>query len=267
MLNDYFDKSIDRISGKENILSTLNNRQQKLAPLIVLAIGSITFLPFYKYQTATISLVLSYISAIAYSAPPFRLKEKDVWGIICASLGQRVFPLLIIYSFFEHFKLDTILFIGLSFLIGLRWILIHQLLDRDRDLKTNVRTFVACTSKEKAHGLILFLFALESMSAVAFLGTITYNVPITLPLMVAYLVYELYLYPFWKKLGLKRMLCSYDFAPLADFYFFWLPLCMSIMLACLISPLFLVVTALEILWKTRYLKFDIGLVRKRRKHI
>jgi len=267
MLNDYFDKSIDRTSGKESVLGMLKNRQQKLALLIVLVIGPITFIPFYKYQIATIFLLLSYMSAIVYSAPPLRLKEKGTWGIICASLGQRVFPLLITYSVFEHFKLDTIVFVGLSFLIGLRWILVHQLLDRDRDLKTNVQTFVTCTSKEKAYDLILFLFALEFISAVIFVWTIAYTAPFILPLAIAYLVYELYLYPFWKKLGLKRMICSYDFAPLADFYFFWLPLCMSIMLVYLLSPLFFAVVAVEILWKIGYLRFDVGLVRMRRKNM
>lgn len=263
MLNDYFDRSIDRASGKLNILGTLPDRQQKIALLTVLIIGFIAFIPFFDYKTAMFFLFVSYISAIFYSTPPFRFKEKGVAGVICASLGQRVFPLLVVYSIFEHFKFDSFFLIILSFLIGLRWILIHQLLDRDKDLMANVHTFVACTSEQKVYNLMLFLFIAELISVVAFMGIITQTVSFLLPVPIIYLAFQLYFYPLWKHIGLKRIFCSYNFAPLADFYFLWLPLSTSIILACLINPLFLTLTAMEALWKVEYLKFDVRLIKIR----
>lgn len=263
MLNDYSDRFVDRGSGKENVMGSLSDWQQVLVLVTTLSISLIAFIPFYHYQFAVVSLFFSYISSILYSTRPFRLKEKGHWGIICVSLAQRVFPLLIIFGIFEYFRLDTVIFLALSFLIGLRWILIHQLLDRDKDIQTKVETFAVSKAPERTYNVMLCFFIIEVISAVVLVGMITYTVHLMLPLLIAYFLYELYLYPLWKKLGFKRVLASYDFAPLADFYFFWLPLWMSILLGCLNSNFF-IITAIEIVWKVRYIKFDIGLIRLRR---
>jgi 4-hydroxybenzoate polyprenyltransferase len=267
MLNDYCDRFIDRISGKENVMSCLPNWQQMLALTIALFISLTSFIPFYQYKIAIILLFLSYLFSILYSASPFRLKEKGMWGIICATLAQWVFPLLIVFAIFEHFRPDAAFFALLSFLIGVRWMMIHQFLDRDKDIQANVQTFVSTKAPETTYDMMLFFFATEIVSAVALVGIITYyTVSCFLPLLIAYFLYELYLYPLWKKIGFKRMLSSYDFAPLADFYFLWLPLCMSILLGCL-NSYFFIVTFIEILWKVRYIKLDIGLVRLRRQRL
>ena len=262
MLNDYYDRFVDRISGKENVMDGLRDWQQIFALAIALSTGLIVFIPFYQYKLATISLFFSYLSSILYSARPFRLKEKGVWGITCVSLAQRVFPLLIVFAIFEHFRFDTLVFATLSFFIGLRWILVHQLLDREKDVRADVETFAISKAPEKTYDVMLFFFAMEVISVVALVGMITYTMPFVLPLLIAYFFYELYLYPFWKKIGFKRMLSSYDFAPLADFYFFWLPLWLSILLGCL-NPYFFVIAAVEMLWKARYIKFDVELIKLR----
>lgn len=266
MLNDYCDKFFDRVSGKENAMSRLTNWQQILALITALFIGLVAFVPFYQYKFAIVLLFLSYLSSILYSAFPFRFKEKGIWGITCATLAQRVFPLLIVFAIFEHFQPDAIFFALLSFLIGVRWMLIHQCLDRDKDIQANVQTFVSTKAPETTYNMMLFFFAIEIVSAVVLVGTITYyTVSRFLPLLIAYFLYELYLYPLWRKIGFKRMLSSYDFAPLADFYFFWLPLWMSILLGCL-NPWFFIITATEILWKIRYIKSDLGFIRLRRQY-
>lgn len=263
MLNDYSDKFVDRISGRENVMDSLNNWQEILALVSALSIGLVVFIPFYQYKLATITLFFSYLSSVLYSTYPFRLKEKGIWGIICVSLSQRVFPILIVFAIFEHFRLDTLIFSIISFLIGFRWILVHQLLDRNKDMQANVRTFAASEGLESTYNLLLLSFAIEIISAVVLVVFITYHIGLgMLPLLIAYFIYELYVYPFFKKLGFKRMLSSYDFAPFADFYFFWLPLWISILLGWL-NPLFFVISVLEILWKVRYIKFDIWLIRLR----
>lgn len=262
-LNDHFDKSVDMIACKENVMSHLPNWQQMLALTCALSTSLVAFFPFYQYSSATTLLFLSYLSSILYSTPPFRLKEKGLLGIVCASLVQRVLPVLIVFSIFGHFGFDALIFAVFSFLLGLRWILVHQLLDRNKDIQAKVETFVAIRTPERTYSLMLFLFALEIASAMALVGTITYHTSLLLvPLPITYLLYELYLYPLWKRFGFKRMLCSYDFAPLADFYFFWLPFSISIILGWL-NPSFFVISALEILWKIRYVRYDIGLIRLR----
>lgn len=262
MLNDYFDKTVDKVSGKENIMSLLTNWQQILVLIIALLIGFIAFIPFYQHKFAVVLLSLSYLTSILYSAPPFRLKERGIWGVIYVSLAQRVFPILIVFAILEHCRLDTFLFAILSFLIGLRWILVHQIFDYDMDKQANVETFVISRAPIGIYNIMLFFFAIEIIFTAALLGIIYTAVPLILPLLIAYFLYELYLYPFWKKLGFRRILISYDFAPLADFYYFWLPLWLSLLLGCLNSQFFIIV-GVEILWKVRYIKFDIGLIKLR----
>jgi len=266
MMNDYFDQSADRIAGKENFLSTLIGWQQTLALSTAFIVGTIALTPFYQQQTAVIMLILSYLFAVLYSAPPFRLKGRGILGIACASLGQRVFPLLVVYSVFEHFGLDTIIFVALSFLIGIRWILIHQLLDRENDLRANLQTYASSKPLEKTLDVTRFTLAIEIALALLFLVVAAAEIPAFLPLGVSYLLYELYLFPLWRKMGLRNMLCSYKYAPLADFYYLWLPFGLSILLG-LANLTFFLIVALEILWKVNYIRFDIDFIRLRRRQL
>lgn len=261
MLNDYSDKFVDKVSGKVNFMNQLSNRQQIFGLALVLFIGLIAFIPFYKHKFAVIFVFLSYLSSILYSAHPFRLKGKGVWGIICVSLAQWVFPVLIVFGIFDHFELDTLLLVLLSFLIGLRWILVHQLIDRDNDIQANIKTFAINESPTKIYCLMLFLFAIELISMIGVLGVMTYTLSLIVLLpILAYFIFELYLSPFWIKLGLKRIITSYDFAPLADLYFLWLPLWLSILLGYS-NPWFFIVTVIEILWKKDYIKLYVDLIK------
>lgn len=267
MLNDYSDKFVDKISGKLNVMSDLSNQQQMLALAIALFVGLIGFIPFYQYKFVVIFIFLSYLFSILYSTYPFRLKEKGVWGIMCASSAQWVLPVLIVFGIFEHFGLDTFLFAILSFLIGLRWILVHQLIDRDKDIQAGIQTFAAGRSSTRVYNVMRFFFAIEVVMLTGLIGTMAYTMSFKMiPLLIAYFIFELYLFPLWKKLGFRRALASYDFAPFADFYFFWFPLWLSILLGCL-NPWFFIITGIEILWKKDYIKSDIRLIRLRRQCI
>jgi len=267
MLNDYSDRFIDKAAGKPNTMNRLSNQKQILVLTIALLLGLTAFIPFYQYKFAIIFLFLSYLSSILYSTYPFKLKEKGTSGIICASLAQWVLPTLIVFSIFEHFALDTILFAILSVLIGLRWILVHQLIDRSRDIQTNVRTFAVARTSTKTFSIMRTLFVLELLAMLGFMGLVAYAISLkALVPIVAYVIFEMYLLPFWRKQGFRRILASYDFAPLADLYFFWFPLWFSILLGCL-NPWFFVVTAVEILWKKDHIRSDIRFIRLRRQHI
>jgi hypothetical protein len=214
MLNDYFDKSIDMISGKPNAIDSLSDWQQIFALLIAPLIGFIAFIPFYQYKFAVMFVLLSYLFSILYSAYPFRLKDKGVLGIIQA----------------------------------------------------DIETFAVARTPARTYSILQSLFAIELILMVGLLGVMAYTLSFKmLPLIFAYFVFELYLSPFWKKLGFRRILASYDFAPLANFYFLFLPLWLSILLGCL-NPWFFIITAIEILWKQNYIDFDIYLVRLRRQH-
>lgn len=263
-LNDYFDKSIDKVSGKQSILSSIGSQRQVLVLCTLLLFGLISFIPFYQYKFAVVFLLLSYISSILYSAYPFRLKEKGIWGIICVSLAQWVFPALIVFGIFKHFAIDTLLWVIFLLLLGLRWVLVHQLIDWSKDIRTDIMTFAVIKTPIGTLRIMRFLFAFELISLLSLLAVISINTTfMVLFPVIAYFIFGLYLYSFWNKLGLKYILSSYEFSPFADLYFFWYPLWFSILLGCL-NHWFFIITVLEILWKKDYLKSDIKLIILRR---
>lgn len=265
MLNDYADQVIDQITKKKNIIGTFKKWHQIIILVIFFFIGLISYIPIYKYKFALIFLIFSYMSAIFYSVSPFKLKERGIWGIISVSLAQRVFPLLIVFSIFNHFKLDTLIFVILSFFIGLRWIFIHQILDRKQDITANVETFAASKAPSKLFKILRILFIIEIITIVVLMYMMITTIFLIGPIIVAYFIYEVYLYPFWKKLGFKRVLISYDYAPLADFYYFWLPTWISILLG-LEFYFFFIITFIEIIWKLTYIKYNINLIKLRREY-
>lgn len=265
MLNDYADQVTDQITGKKNIIGSFKKWQQIIILVIFFFVGLISYTPIYKYKFALIFLISSYISAIFYSVSPFRLKERGIWGIISVSLAQRVFPLLIVFSIFNHFKLDTLIFVILSFFIGLRWIFIHQILDRKHDIAANVETFAASKSPSNLFKILKIEFIIEIITLITLMYTMIDTIFLISPIIIAYIIYEVYLYPFWKKLGFKCVLLSYDYAPLADFYYFWLPTWISILLG-LKFYIFFILTFVEIIWKLTYIKYNINLIKLRRDH-
>lgn len=265
MINDYSDKTVDKIAGKKTVMNSLKEWQQILVIMLVLFVCIVSFLPFLQHTFAVISLFLSYLTAFLYSIKPFRLKERGAWGIIFASLAQRVLPIILIFSIFNHFQLDTLFFLILCFLIGIRWILIHQLHDRHGDLKAKIKTFTVHKGAEKSYYALIFFFIMELFSIGVFIGILTLSITSIIPLVIGYSLFQLYLYPLWNNLGLKRILTSYDFAPLNDFYSFWFPVWMSLLLA-IKNPLFLIITVIEVYWKLKFIKFDFMLIKLRNKN-
>jgi len=263
MLNDYSDKFEDKLTGKKNAMNLLNNQQQFFAITLTAILFIFAFIPFYTNKYAIVFVFLSFLFSILYSAKPFKFKKRGVWGIICVALAQWVFPMLILFSLFEHFKMDLILFILLSLFIGLRWILVHQIIDRDRDILANVNTFVVARSPNVTYDILRVLFVIEIITLTGLVLVLIHSMFfMIIPLLVFYLIFELYLYPLWKKLSFKRMLVSYDYAPLSDLYFCWAPLWFSILLGYL-NPLFFIISVIEIVWKKNYLEFDVYLLKKR----
>lgn len=61
-----------------------------------------------------------------YSAPPFRLKERGIWGIIGASMAQWMVTVVMVFAVFGHYDVDTFIFAVFYLLIGLRFMFTHR---------------------------------------------------------------------------------------------------------------------------------------------
>lgn len=155
LLNDWYDQTSDKKAGKLNITASLSANHFYLLVLLFWGFG--LFFIFQISFVASYILILQFLLLIAYSQPKIRLKEKGVVGLLVDALYGHVVPvlmLLVVLSDFGHIPLFFQLsFIVLNLFIGFRDILIHQLEDKQNDLKAGVTTF-ATEQGDKARELI-----------------------------------------------------------------------------------------------------------------
>lgn len=153
LINDFFDISFDIAAGNKR---TIQHLPKTTFIGIILGITCISALHMlYLRNTLYIATyVISYILATLYSAPPVRFKNRALSGIIVDGLIEKMLPVLAIFAFFNHFGMDTLVFLAASFFIGIVDIVVHQIYDYESDLKSNIHTFAVKTGFEKTSILL-----------------------------------------------------------------------------------------------------------------
>lgn len=215
----------DQIAGKQNTISQYNFKIQIIILIVLVATGIIfPSCYFNSFDQVTIILV-SFFLAFIYSNRLTKVKEQKYLGLLVSSIAQRVSPLILVFAVFDDFTFTAIAFVLLSFFIGIRWILIHQHLDIENDIKSGTQTFVSRQeNKKNILSIITIIFFCE---LILLLLIYAINIKIFNPylniILLIYSIFQVYLLSFWRKVGWKRMILSYDFAPLADLYYLWLP--------------------------------------------
>lgn len=174
LVNDFFDREQDKVSGKSNVTSGKSNA---IIWLIITFSWLFSFIIILKFSVfASFLLVLQFLLLIAYSVPQIRLKENPILGIITDALYAHVVPLIILLAFFkiDYESISVITLVLFSFTVGLRDILLHQKLDQENDLKSNSNSFAIKFDKEFSYILVIvqllmlvtlllfFVFALNS---------------------------------------------------------------------------------------------------------
>ena len=174
ILNDASDIEEDMASDKPNFFI---GKGVILPCILALSCYSISLLImlFWHLPWPLIALhTTNYAVFIAYSLKPLRGKERGYTGIILGALGDACLPSLFILGFCAYalqisFALETYVALGLwSLAIGVKYMTWHQLLDKDRDLKNGISTFVSQQGSSTASTLVyalwwpleLFIFAL-----------------------------------------------------------------------------------------------------------
>lgn len=190
LINDFFDMPSDTAAGKRRTIQELP-KTTFVGIILFVAFISAMHLWYLKEPLYTATYISSYILATLYSAPPIRFKSRGFSGIVVCALIEKMLPVLAIFVFFDHFGVDTLIFITSSLFIHISEIITHQIYDYESDLKTNVHTFVVGVGMDKS--LKIFKNFISPFS-VALMVLLSFLICIKVPYasLVAVLVFVTY---------------------------------------------------------------------------
>jgi 4-hydroxybenzoate polyprenyltransferase len=252
LINDLSDWEVDIQAGKQRVAHQLGRPFARLVAVVLFVLSLACLAPYWVQPTVILQAVACYGLALAYSFPPLRLKERGWWGLMSGSLAQRALPALLAATLVAPLIWELGIFALLYLLIGLRWILIHQIEDREHDIATGIHTYVTDHGEtSNLRRLQEYVFALEVVCLVILWGLVTKAAPVFAAVGVGYIAYLAYIYRSYRRIGITVSLYSYAYVPLADLYLIIWPLAMAILLAAQ-NPIFLILVALELVWKWNY---------------
>jgi len=220
-VNDFSDRDIDKLVGKTNIMAELR-RAQCIGILFCLVLGCVPLALVRLNFVGPVMLAFVYFFGAAYSLKPLRFKERGVAGLLVSALAQRTIPLLPLVNLSAGFWKPVTLLGGLGFLVGMRYILIHQSLDQDNDRQSGTRTFVGKNGR-RVKALIRVCFVLECIVltgvCVRYLG-----LAVSAVLLLVYIAQSLLTSYTMRSFYRKSYFFSFVCVPLEDVYSFYLPL-------------------------------------------
>ncbi|WP_234567152.1 UbiA family prenyltransferase [Rhodohalobacter sp. 614A] len=177
VINDYADLEEDKIAGKRNRLTAISH-PNRLVLIIVSLI--LSFFLIYVSGIGTLSSLFALGAIVCfslYSLPPFRLKNRSVFGVIADASGSHLFPTLFfvssVYSLANlQINITLLSIFGIwSFAYGLRGILWHQFQDKHNDVSVGLKTFAvnAVASQTTSLGSVIIIIELSALAVILFL--------------------------------------------------------------------------------------------------
>lgn len=198
-MNDIKDYKDDLKNNKPNLFNKFSKLQSVVLVVlfILLSIFPWLYLPIDKNSIYLLSIEL--LLFFMYAFPPFRLKEKGIFGIITDALYAQVIPcLLAIYTFSKiaDTKLDCRIIAIYSiwlFFVGVRNIIKHQVEDINNDYNTKTKTLATIyginfLTKISTH----ILFPIEFILFIILLITIKTPYFIILLSFILYIIFLLF---------------------------------------------------------------------------
>jgi 4-hydroxybenzoate polyprenyltransferase len=257
-VNDLSDLSADRKAGKDRGVLHLTKQGMLVTGLALWGVNilSLFFIRQHHAWLFITGVILSYLSMLGYSLPPLRLKERGLVGVITAAAGQRTLPVIVLASTIESIPTSVPLYLALLTVNGLRWILIHQVMDRENDGATRIRTYAVQESARKLRSLMICIIfpsevALGLALTICFAGT-----PYFIPLAAYWLILPVFTL-LWNRYYGPISFFSYDYVPAGNFLLLLLPLVLLLGYSVVNSTGWVVLaTALAVKWS--YLRWQTG---------
>ena len=170
LVNSLADIRQDEAAGKGSVFSGWSMRRARTAVLVSVGIAAGPLIIGADAHPAALgSMGISMVVAAAYSLPPLRLKERGVLGALSSSLAQRSLPALTIFCYFEAYSLAPLVYCALTLVIGLRFILVHQVDDLAADQISGTRTLATRRGAEALKRVVtVLLLPAELLLALCF---------------------------------------------------------------------------------------------------
>lgn len=192
VLNDFTDIDEDLAAGKHNRQSKLTPGQRRLLLTASTVPGFIFLIFFYRDSLPALFYFLAGISFTLYSTPPFRLKNKGVWGVVADASGAHLFPTLTIAAsvfYFAGQKADAVWMVAAgvwAFAYGLRGILWHQFSDRMHDTESGTATYAV---KREIYNFWIIAKSILAVEVIALCVLLVYiNKPLVWLVFVLYII-------------------------------------------------------------------------------
>lgn len=230
-INDWSDINSDKKASKSNKMGELNLGFKILILLILLSFSFVPWIWLPKNQYTYILLGAEILLFLLYSLPPFRLKEKGVLGILTDSLYAYIVPSMLAgltfylvgrgnYIDFEFFVLAISTWL---LVVGIRGILLHQLLDYKNDLNAGVKTFVTIKGTSMAERIITALLPVELILLTGFFVFVMNEFWLLFPGYLFYCLFQLLMARKNKEIVNFKEYQKFSYRFLDDFYLDFLP--------------------------------------------
>lgn len=176
--NDLGDRRIDRAQGKANAFDGLAAAGGTLFFGALLLVALLSGLPFTGRPWFVPLWALWVISALGYSLPPLRLKERGGWGLGVSALAQWTLPVFLAFAAMGRFRgWEMFVFALAATASGSALEAAHQRHDRDRDRGTSTATLGARMGDAALDRLYAAMVLLDK----AALGLVVFVIVICLP--------------------------------------------------------------------------------------
>ena len=231
VVNDFSDIEIDKKAGKKKVIANMPKWLVWLSLIVMAVVGNFGVIIYSKnLMLCIVLIILTYFLGLAYSSMGIRFKERGIWG-----LAQRCMPLLIIPALFDFDSLLMLLLSGwilLSFIDGLRYIIIHQVNDLENDVATGVNTYVSRKRGNYRKIIIGLLISEIILTFILFIPLLMRKTIIAVTFILLNLGLEYCIYVVIQKYAKKDIFLTYDSVPMEAFYNILFPLLMGI---CMMS--------------------------------
>ncbi len=238
--NDIFDIEIDKRASKPNQMASLSVLERILVCTSLAFAGLVPWLFIDFSIRCALLLAGIYTLLTVYSAPPIRLKERGLWGVIADAAAVHAVPTLFVATVFSqlgNFSQSESVSLAIvatlwAFLVGIRGIVLHQIWDWENDLVAGVNTLVTKIGVESARSWLSFvIFPGEIVMLSLLVFVISQFAPLLNGFFIIYVVLRGVNINLTSSPSFDPAPAVQKYIPAHDFYEAWLPLALLVLLS------------------------------------